>query len=136
MSIERYQHKKHGLVVRSWLASRGIPMPAEELLFDTGFIVDWKAVGFLCKTNSKTAYIDQVATRPGLPTVEKEQLLSKLFERLEMEARRCGFKHLLALAGSKNMGLRFIKRGFFPAGSYTLVLKELNLNKEVLQCLG
>jgi hypothetical protein len=109
-----------------------------EMVYDTGFVVDGVALGFLCKTNSKIAYIDQVATKPGLPEPPREKALRTLLQVLEAEAKRCGFWMVAAMAGSANMQNRFTSHGFSPEGHYTLVTKSLlsTPSLEYLICLG
>ena len=133
MDAVKYSHSKHGAMVAKWLKARGMQMPAEDLIYDTGFVIHESAVAFLCKTNSKTAFIDQLAVRPGLLPFIKAGLIKAVIKRVEEEAKALGYSQVAAFPSvMTNLGGRLIELGYAPHGSHQLFSKSLS----EAPCLG
>lgn len=121
---ESYVHSKHYEMVAKWFHDRNMEKPDPLFFYDTGFIVDGIVVGFLCKTNSRLAYIEHVASDPNSESFKRKCALNTLFHKLEDEAKASGFEMLAGLANKISMQKRFEFHKFDKFGNYDLYIKK------------
>jgi hypothetical protein len=125
--IESYSNHKHYSMLVSWLKARGIAEPNASLFSNYGLVVDGIALGFLFKTNSKQAYIDQIATDPNSDPKGRDFALKVLIEELCSEAKQKGFKVITILASLDKMKTRLTELKFTRIGDYTLYFKNMGV---------
>lgn len=94
------------------------------MLSNTGLVVNDTAIGFLFKTNSKTAYIDNIVTNPAKTSQERDVSLAVLITNLGIMAKDSGFKLLTVLSNTSNMDKRLFTLGYKSSGAYSLYYKE------------
>ena len=123
--ITPYTHEKHYEPLKKWLAHRGIKIPPRAMFSDFGYCVNDTAIGFLFKTNSRQAFIDNIAANPEKSKPERDLALRALYKELEDEARRCGYLLVTTLSNLETMKSRFENTGYRPFGTVTLFFKSL-----------
>lgn len=121
--IVPYSHAMHYNMLKSWLLFRNIPVPEKEMFSDLGFCVDGTAIGFLFLTNSKQAYIDNIAANPEKSETQRDKCLNVLINILEAAAKDNGYKLISVLANLPTMKKRFAWRGFRKHNDYSLFYK-------------
>lgn len=127
--IEAYSHSKHFDFLSKWLSHYGIPAPDKRFFSADGLVVDNCAIGFLFKTtNSKTAYIDNIAADPSVSKEKRDGALHELISELERLAKAGGFLLITVLANLSTMRERFSSHGFFKSGEFGLYFKHLGDN--------
>lgn len=123
--VRAYSHSEHFPLLREWFTARQMPVPRPELLPDCGFVALGVAIGFLIKTNSKIARIDNVIVLPEADEKTRDAALLCLFDALEGEAKRSGFVMIEAFPGGAKMVARFARCQYRKFGEYTLMFKEV-----------
>ena len=123
--IEKFDFAVHGERLERWLKKRGVSLPDKRLLSNLGFVSNGIAIGFLFCTQAGQAYIDHVAADPDSNSHLRDQALDELFNALEVEAKKMGYVMAMALAALPAMKRRFMSRGYYPHGDYTLFYKVL-----------
>ena len=123
--VERYSDKKHFYMLTRWLKARGVPEQDRHLFSDYGLCVDGIAIGFLFKTNSAYAYIDNAAADPEVSKETRDIAVRKLFLLLEAEAVKCGYKILFVLANLVTMEKRLRDIGYYEMGEYSYYAKRI-----------
>ncbi len=106
--------------VRRWYEYHGEELPLEALP-PTGFIIPWKAAGFLYRTDSCMAFIEGLVASTALSREERSQALDAIVLAIIHEARRLGFKSLLGYTGLDAVVKRAERLGF------SLVEKDIQL---------
>lgn len=125
MIIESYSQKEHLPLLTRWLKAHGLKPRPELLPADSGFVADGCAIGFLVRTNSRRAEIDNVAADPGVTPARRDAALKALFLHLEAMARSEGYLVITALATLPAMRRRFEGRGYARHGEYGLYHRNL-----------
>lgn len=123
--VERYSDKKHFYMLTRWLQAKGIPKQDRALFSDFGLCIDGIAIGFLFKTNSAYAYIDNAAADPEVSKEARALALRKLFLLLEAEATKCGYKILFVLANLDTMEKRLRDLGYYEMGTFSYYAKRI-----------
>lgn len=121
--IVPYAHEEHYQMLGHWLAHRGIPVPDKDMFSTFGYCVDDIAIGFLFFTNSKQAYIDNIAVDPTKDHWTRDNCIVFLLHALEQAAVDHGCKLVTVLGNLPTMKKRFEKLAFKPHGDYTLYAK-------------
>jgi hypothetical protein len=120
-----YSHNEDFPAVREWLRARRIAVPDPSYLPDCGFVALGVAIGFLVKTNSKVARIENIIVDPNADEKTRNAALYSLFNALESEAKRCGYSMIEVLSGGANMTARLARCRFRKFGEYSLLYKEV-----------
>jgi len=121
--IVPYSHTMHYDLLKSWLAARGVEIPEKRMFSDYGFCVDNTAIGFIFFTNSKQAYIDNIAASPDKTENQRDKSLNVLINALELAAKENGYEMVSVLANIPSMKKRFAWRGFRKLNDYSLFYK-------------
>lgn len=121
--ITPYSHTMHYEMLKTWLTVRSMPTPEKDMFSDLGFCVDNTAIGFLFLTNSKQAYIDNIAANPEKSVNQRDRCINALINTLEAAARENGYKVVSVLANIPTMKKRFAWRGFRKHDDYSLFYK-------------
>jgi len=121
--IVPYSHTQHYELLKGWLASKGMGIPEKDMFSDLGFCVDNTAIGFLFLTNSKQAYIDNIAASPEKTEAQRDKCINALINVLESAALENGCKMISVLANIPTMKKRFAWRGFKKHNDYSLFYK-------------
>ena len=111
--------------VKGWLQHWNESMTPEALP-KTGFIIPDKAVGFLYRTDSSMALIENLVARPGLSREERNEAVDAIVTAVCEEAARQGFKTLLGYTVLDAVVKRAQRHGFlYVAGAFHLVARPL-----------
>lgn len=133
LSVIPYSHTLHYERVKEWLWAKGMRMPEKCLFSDLGFMVDGIAVGFLYLSNSRQAFIDQIAADPTASEKDRDAALRFLFKSLEGMAKECGCVLVKILSDLPKMQRRLETMTYTKHGDYGLYYKVLEGDS---QCLG
>lgn len=123
--IERYTHDKHYDMVKQWLFFRGMGVPEKDMFSSYGLCVNNAAIGFLFLTNSKQAYIDNIAANPEKTEAERDHSLTTLIKALELAAIEKGSTFVSVLANIPTMKKRFVWSGYKKHNDYSLFYKNI-----------
>jgi hypothetical protein len=97
-----------------------------DILPQTGYIIPGKAAGFLYRTDSAVAWIENLVASPGLSREERSQAIDAIVKAVSTEARRLGFKMLLGYTVLDAVVKRAQRLGFSHAeGNFQLVVLQL-----------
>lgn len=121
--IVPYSHTMHYDMLKSWLSSRGVDIPEKKMFSDHGYCVDNTAIGFIFFTNSKQAYIDNIAANPEKTEQQRDKCINALINTLETAAKENGYEMISVLANIPTMKKRFAWRGFRKHNDYSLFYK-------------
>ena len=116
----------HFELVKHWLQLWNETMTPEALP-KTGFIIPGKAVGFLYRTDSSLALIENLVAAPGLSREERSEAVDAIVAAVCAEAAKQGFKMLLGYTVLDAVVKRAERFGFiYVAGNFHLVARPLN----------
>ncbi|MBZ4417827.1 hypothetical protein [Myxococcus sp. RHSTA-1-4] len=111
--------------VKDWLQHWNELM-VPEALPKTGFIIPGKAAGFLYRTDSSMALIENLVAAPGLPKDERNVAVDAIVAAVCEEAARQGFKMLLGYTLLDAVVKRAERTGFvYVGGNFHLVARPL-----------
>ncbi|WP_426752965.1 hypothetical protein [Myxococcus sp. Y35] len=120
-----YDPAVHYAQFESWLKVRDDSMPPETLP-QTGFIIPGKAVGFLYRTDSCIAMIENLVAAPGLSKEERSEALDLVVKAIMAEAKKLGFTLLMGYTQLDAVVKRAERLGFTHADSgYHIVAVRL-----------
>lgn len=109
--IHKYQKRDYKFIA-SWYEDRGLVAPERRMLSDLGFIVDNRVAGWLYLTNSNTAYIEWVISKPGtVPSLRRESL-TRLIGLLVDTATMLGYDVIFGMSSHPSIGREAKKLGF------------------------
>ena len=94
MTPVRYVREEHFEQIRSWLRFRSEDI-VPKALPENGFIVPGKAAGFLYRTDSSVAWIENIVAAPGLSREERSEAVDAVFTAIIERARELGFELLV-----------------------------------------
>jgi hypothetical protein len=123
--IRTYSHTEHFPLVKAWLTDRALPVPDPSYLPDCGFVALGIAIGFLVKTNSKVARIENLVVSPSADEKTRDAAFYELFNALETEAKRSGYSMIEVLSAGAKMTARFARCRYRKFGDYSLLFKEV-----------
>jgi hypothetical protein len=90
----RYVREEHFELVRGWLRSREQDI-VPRALPENGFIVPGKAAGFLYRTDSSVAWIENIVAAPGLSREERNEAVDAVVAAIIERAKELGFELLV-----------------------------------------
>lgn len=120
-----YVPELHFAQVQAWLRhwDRSV---TPDMLPGTGFIIPGKAAGFMYRTDSSLALIDNLVAAPGLSEEERGQVVDAILAAICLEAARLGFKLLLGYTVLDAVVKRAERFGFaHVASGFHLVAMKL-----------
>ena len=119
----RFVLEQHFEEMLRWFAARGEQMTPDALP-QSGFIIPGKAAGFLYRTDSSMAMIENLVASPELPREERSAAVDAIVLAVADEARRLGFKTLIGstvldvvVSRAERLGFLYVGGGF-----HTIVL--------------
>ncbi|SEK92963.1 hypothetical protein SAMN05444354_10395 [Stigmatella aurantiaca] len=97
-----------------------------DILPQTGYILPGKAAGFLYRTDSSVAWIENLVAAPELSREERSVAIDAIVKAVSDEARRLGFKMLLGYTVLDAVVKRAERLGFAHVeGNFQLVALQL-----------
>lgn len=99
----------------SWWNAHNWPCPDQEMLPETGFIVEDVCAGFLYKTDSKIAWLEFIISNPKIEKEKRTQSLDLVISALCEEAKKLGFKVIFTSVQHKKLIQRYENHGFIVA---------------------
>ncbi len=112
MKVQRFQAALHYATFCEWTLYYGIPALPIQFLPQSGFVIDDVAMGFMYRTDSKLAWIENLAANPTLPRETRTLGLDAVVAAIVDEGRALGFEVLI---GYTNVGAvieRAVRHGF------------------------
>lgn len=116
MTPIRYVREQHFEQVREWLRNwnedivpRGLP--------ENGFIIPGKAAGFLYRTDSSVAWIENLVAAPGLDRQERNLAVDAIVAAVVERARELGFEVLMGYTSLEAVLNRAERFGFMHVAS-------------------
>ena len=112
MKVERFQPDLHYPTFCTWTRWYEMtPLPLQ-FLPQSGFVVEGVAMGFLYRTDSKMALIENLAANPKLPRDTVTQGLDAVVTAIAEEGRCLGFEVLIGYTNVKAVIERALRHGF------------------------
>ncbi|GHG84957.1 hypothetical protein [Comamonas sp. JC664] len=124
MTLEPYVPELHFEHIKAWLQSWD-EIVTPDGLPQTGFVVPGKAAGFLYRTDSSLALIENLVAAPGLSKEERNEAVDLVVAAICKEATRLGFKILLGTTQLDAVVKRAEKHGFIyvDGGFHVIALR-------------
>jgi hypothetical protein len=114
----RYVREEHFEQIRDWMRFRNEDL-VPGVLPENGFIIPGKAAGFLYRTDSSVAWIENLVAAPGLSREERSQAADAIVAAVIERATELGFELLLGytvldvvVERAKRFGFLHIADGF------------------------
>jgi hypothetical protein len=123
--IEMYDREKHLEMIGQWYDRRGQKRVLEYLYPPTGFVVPDTAAGFLAKTDSGFAIMENFISNPQAYEVDREVALKSIIFELEHVALEAGYQYLMAYSDSERIGFYADFDGGKVIAEATIYGKEL-----------
>jgi hypothetical protein len=111
-----YVPELHFDSIKGWLQLWNESM-TQDALPQTGFIIPGKAAGFLYRTDSSVALIENLVAAPGMSREERTGYVDAIVAAICKEAARLGFKLLLGYTQLDAVVKRAERFGFTYIGS-------------------
>ena len=112
MKVERFQPDLHYATFCAWTRWYEMtPLPIQ-FLPQSGFVVDGVAMGFMYRTDSKMALIENLAANPKLPRETRTQGLDAVVTAIAEEGRALGFEVLIGYTNVNAVIQRALRHGF------------------------
>ncbi len=112
MQVEPFDPARHYDAFCAWTRWYQMTPLALPFLPATGFVVAGVAMGFLYKTDSKMAWIENLAANPVLPRGQRTEGLDVVVAAVIDEARRQGFEVLIGYTNVQAVIDRALTHGF------------------------
>lgn len=112
-------------VLKDWYKAHGQPDNATIFLPPLGFIVPNVAAGFLCRTDSKVAFLDCYISNPESFEETRDEALDSITEHLLRAAFHSGFKKVIALTNVPAIVNRAQRFGFSNKMEFTFLVREV-----------
>lgn len=112
MKVVRFDKQKHFNMITEWYINRKQNMLPLEYLPETGFIVPNICAGFLYKTDSKLALIENYISCPKSDKETRSNALDLVTKSLIDEAKKYDFNVIMALTKLDSVRKRAEKSGF------------------------
>lgn len=129
MAIRKYTKRDYPMIA-SWCRERGKPVPAPEILSDTGFIADNRVVGWLYITNSNVAMIENVISNPTTVPSLRRQSLRTLCAHLVDSALILGYVNIFGITNHPSIKKICKDMGFKEAQFSVFTLAEPEMGPE------
>ncbi|MDC0712174.1 hypothetical protein POL68_27150 [Stigmatella sp. ncwal1] len=118
--------EQHFEQILRWNQARKEVLTAD-ILPQTGFILPGKAAGFLYRTDSSVAWIENLVAAPELNREQRSVAIDAIVKAVSDEARKLGFKMLLGYTVLDVVVKRAQRLGFAHVeGDFKLVALQLN----------
>ena len=112
MKVERFQAALHYETFCKWTRWYEMkPLPIQ-FLPEAGFVVEAVAMGFMYRTDSKMALIENLAANPMIPRETATQGLDLVVEAIADEGRKLGFEVLIGYTNVNAIIQRALRHGF------------------------
>jgi hypothetical protein len=111
-------------MLAKWYKKRGMKVPDDRSLSDSGWIADERVAGFLYLTNSNLALIDCVISNPDTLPSARQQSLQVLLGVLVDTALMLGYTNILGLTKHPNVKALAGKLGFKEIEYKPFLLQE------------
>ncbi len=112
MKVERFEAGRHYETFCKWTRWYELtPLPIQ-FLPQSGFVVEGVAMGFMYRTDSKMALIENLAANPVLPRETVTQGLDRVVEAIAAEGRALGFEVLIGYTNVGAVIARALRHGF------------------------
>jgi hypothetical protein len=111
--------------INEWRAERKAPILPLSWYPNFGMIVEDVAAGFLTITDSDVAILEHFVTNPLAYRDDRMRAIHEIATRLEDEARKRDYKHLIALTSSERIVAHALALKFKEIGPLTMLGKEL-----------
>jgi len=122
-----YVPELHFEQLKGWLQFWDESM-TQDALPQSGFIIPGKAAGFLYRTDSSVALIENLVAAPGMSREERTGYVDAIVAAICAEAARLGFKILLGYTQLDAVVKRAERFGFaYVGGNFHLVALPLNV---------
>src|SRR5688572_25462795 len=89
-----YVREEHFEQIRDWLRFRKEDI-VPKALPENGFIIPGKAAGFLYRTDSSVAWIENIVAAPGLSREERSEAVDAVIAAVIERAKELGFELLV-----------------------------------------
>lgn len=123
--IRPYQESDYPIVVE-WLNKHGMPPKNGKIDFpEIGYIDPEVGVGFLIKTELKSAIIDFFISNPDSNRRNRSRTMDNITSRLIQHARWLKLKSITCTTNVESNKKRAERYGFKPVGEFTNFCKEL-----------
>jgi hypothetical protein len=120
-TVEKSDHE----TLQKWCSMRDMPPLNEELIPDTGFIVDDVAAGFLICMNNNMGMIDFYISNPYSDKKERDKVLDEITLELILTAKDVGMKQLICTTQNEAIKKRAMFHGFQFEGEFSAFKMEL-----------
>lgn len=114
MNLRKYTNLDYWTLT-SWWHLHDWPCPDQEMLPETGFIVEDICAGFLYKTDSKIALLEFIISNPQTTKEKRANGLDILITALCEEAKKLEFKAIFTSVQHKKLIQRYENHGFVIA---------------------
>jgi hypothetical protein len=112
MKVERFQPTLHYATFCDWTRHYEMtPLPVQ-FLPQSGFVVEGVAMGFMYRTDSKLALIENLAANPKLPRDTVTAGLDAVVSAIADEGRALGFEVLIGYTNVNAVIQRALRHGF------------------------
>jgi hypothetical protein len=112
IKVERFQPELHYASFCKWTRWYEMtPLPLQ-FLPQSGFVVENVAMGFMYRTDSKMALIENLTANPMVPRVTATQGLDAVVEAIAAEGRSLGFEVLIGYTNVAAVIQRALRHGF------------------------
>jgi hypothetical protein len=112
-------------VIAKWCRIRDIPVPSEDILPETGIIIENVAVGFLILTNNNCAIIDFYISNPFSSKKDRKDAFDLIDNLLVELAYEAGAKKIICSTQHPNIEQRAINHGFKYLGKFSFFEKGI-----------
>ncbi len=111
MEARRFEQKDYD-TVESWFSTRGIFPAQYHALPEIGFIVENIACGFLYKTDSSVALIENLIANPEESRENRDEALDIVVSSILDEAKKLGYRSITGITRLEPVLKRAFKHGF------------------------
>ena len=112
MKVERFQAELHYPAFCKWTRFYELnPLPLQ-FLPQSGFVVEGVAMGFMYRTDSKMALIENLSANPMIPRQTATRGLDAVVTAIAEEGRALGFEVLIGYTNVEAVIQRALRHGF------------------------
>ena len=112
-------------ILNHWCSLRDLPPLDQDVLPDTGFIVDEIAAGFLIAMNNNMGILDFYVSNPHSDKKERDVALDEITKELIATAKDVGMKRLICTTKNDAISKRAMFHGFEYMGQFASFRLEL-----------
>lgn len=111
--------------INAWNSERKDPLFTPGDLPKNGMIEPDVAAGFLFKTDSEIAILENFVSNPNATPFDVSKAIDKIVEELEQTAKAFGYFKLAAFTHVRSIGSRLERLGFKPRGEWSGYAREV-----------